>query len=48
MSAAGFDIERAAERVAGALGGGLPPSQIHTDQPSPARIYDYWLGGHSL
>lgn len=45
MSAADFDIERVAERLAGTLGGGLPPSRIHTDQPSPARIYDYWLGG---
>jgi len=23
----------------------LPVSEIHTDRPSPARIYDYWLGG---
>lgn len=40
-----FDIERAADRVAGMLSGGLAPAQIRTDQPSPARIYDYWLGG---
>lgn len=39
MSTADFD------RVAHLLGEGLPPSQIRTDQPSPARIYDYWLGG---
>ncbi len=40
-----FDIERAADRVAGMLNGGLAAAQIRTDQPSPARIYDYWLGG---
>jgi hypothetical protein len=39
MSTADFD------RVANLLGEGVPPAQIHTDQPSPARIYDYWLGG---
>jgi S-adenosyl methyltransferase len=32
-------------RVADMLGKGLDPAQIRTDQPSPARIYDYWLGG---
>lgn len=40
-----FDFEDVADRVAGMLTGGLSPSQIRTDQPSPARIYDYWLGG---
>jgi SAM-dependent methyltransferase len=44
MSAADFDIERVAENLADPAGGGLAPSQIYTDQPSPARIYDYWLG----
>jgi len=39
MSTADFD------RVAHLLGEGVPPSRINTDQPSPARIYDYWLGG---
>jgi hypothetical protein len=39
MDTADFD------RVAQVLRGGLPASEIHTDQPSPARIYDYWLGG---
>ncbi|MBS2961479.1 SAM-dependent methyltransferase [Actinocrinis puniceicyclus] len=39
MSTADFD------RAAHLLGEGVPPSRIHTDQPSPARIYDYWLGG---
>ena len=40
-----FDFEEVADRVAGMLTGGLTPSEIHTDEPSPARIYDYWLGG---
>jgi hypothetical protein len=40
-----FDFEEVADRVAGMLTGGLAPAQIHTDEPSPARIYDYWLGG---
>ncbi len=39
ISSADFD------RFAEVLGGGLPPEQIRTDEPSPARIYDYWLGG---
>jgi hypothetical protein len=39
MSTADFN------RVAGVLGDGIAPSEIHTDEPSPARIYDYWLGG---
>lgn len=39
MSTADFN------RVADALGDGIAPSEIHTDRPSPARIYDYWLGG---
>ena len=40
-----FDFEEVADRVAGMLTGGLAPAQIRTDEPSPARIYDYWLGG---
>jgi S-adenosyl methyltransferase len=32
-------------RAADMLGEGLAPAQIKTDEPSPARIYDYWLGG---
>jgi SAM-dependent methyltransferase len=39
MDTADFD------RLAELLDGGLPASEIHTDRPSPARIYDYWLGG---
>jgi len=39
MDTADFD------RLAELLDGGLPVSEIHTDRPSPARIYDYWLGG---
>jgi len=39
MSTADFN------RVASVLGDGIAPSEIHTDEPSPARIYDYWLGG---
>ena len=45
MPAPDFDFEQAADRVAGMLTGGLAPSQIRTGEPSPARIYDYWLGG---
>jgi len=41
MDTADFD------RVARVLQGGLPASEIHTDRPSPARIYDYWLGGRN-
>jgi S-adenosyl methyltransferase len=35
------------ERVAQALRGGTPASEIQTGRPSPARIYDYWLGGRN-
>jgi hypothetical protein len=45
MSSPDFDFEEVADRVAEMLTGGLTPAQITTDQPSPARIYDYWLGG---